>query len=200
MAHYDIQIFLYIMFQIYKGKQKNNINTYFVNACVPDGPGNVAIKGPSVFVTNGSRVMTLTCEASDVYPPPGYVWSGDVPCSSSLGNVCTLMPKGSHHHGKKVKCTAASSIFVIRPVVVTEEYSLNLQCKFWIYIYIKHVHSKCFFLCTHTLHHSLCLSHAYFFVSKLKNTFFLFLCFYIYCLFIQDNSFLHAPTHTYIDV
>ncbi|XP_025100356.1 uncharacterized protein LOC112567761 [Pomacea canaliculata] len=91
------------------------------------GPGNVTIKGPSVFVTNGSRVMTLTCEASDVYPPPDYVWSGDVPCRTILRNVCRLTPKGSHHHGMKVRCTATSSFFVSRPVVVTDEYSLNLQ-------------------------------------------------------------------------
>ncbi|KAK7106352.1 uncharacterized protein [Littorina saxatilis] len=65
--------------------------------------------GPSTFVTNGSQTFNLTCNATDVYPPPKYRWSGIACENESSENVCTFRPNPVTDDQKNVTCTAVGS-------------------------------------------------------------------------------------------
>nr|KAG5701068.1 hypothetical protein BaRGS_008789 [Batillaria attramentaria] len=59
-----------------------------------DGPGSVEIAGPEgEFVTDGSRDLTLECQARDVYPEPEYLWQHTTCINTTAnGRICTIHP------------------------------------------------------------------------------------------------------------
>ncbi|XP_025100363.1 uncharacterized protein LOC112567765 [Pomacea canaliculata] len=74
------------------------------------GPANVTIEGPSTFVTDGLKPMTLKCNATDVYPSPVYTWDNIYCDSTNKKDVCTFSPKGERDNGKEVVCTVTNGI------------------------------------------------------------------------------------------
>ncbi|XP_070202735.1 uncharacterized protein, partial [Littorina saxatilis] len=73
-------------------------------------PSDIQLRvGPSDFVSNGLQAFTLTCNATDIYPPPTYIWSG-VTCDKQIPeNTCTFTPDPSDYDQKYVTCAASTS-------------------------------------------------------------------------------------------
>ncbi|KAK7479042.1 hypothetical protein BaRGS_00029712, partial [Batillaria attramentaria] len=68
----------------------------------------VRLTGPASFVTDGTKPLTLACEAGDVNPPPTYTWRG-VNCENGpTGSTCVLTPK-HWQDGKDVECRFSCS-------------------------------------------------------------------------------------------
>ncbi|KAK7479037.1 hypothetical protein BaRGS_00029707 [Batillaria attramentaria] len=62
--------------------------------CHSDGPSgsNVKVTGPSSFLTNGVKRMTLTCETGEVNPVPKFKWKGAVCENGNEDSKCTFSP------------------------------------------------------------------------------------------------------------
>ncbi|XP_070201134.1 uncharacterized protein [Littorina saxatilis] len=71
--------------------------------------------GPSRFDTNGSRTFSLTCQATEVYPPPEYRWSGITCENTNPQNVCVFTPNPARDHLRNVTCTSVASYKSQRP-------------------------------------------------------------------------------------
>lgn len=90
----------------------------------------MTIEGPSTFVTDGRKSMTLKCHATDVYPSPVYTWD-NIHCDSTNKNdVCTFSPKGERDNGKEVVCTVTNGLSTTKA-----RYRLDLRCKFLVYLF-----------------------------------------------------------------
>ncbi|XP_070202548.1 uncharacterized protein [Littorina saxatilis] len=64
--------------------------------------------GPSYVVSNGSQPVTLTCNATNVYPTPRYTWRGVTCEKQSPPNTCTFTPDPVSDDLRNVTCTAVS--------------------------------------------------------------------------------------------
>ncbi|KAK7479032.1 hypothetical protein BaRGS_00029702 [Batillaria attramentaria] len=72
------------------------------------GPSDIYISGPSEFVSDGTRKMTLTCETGDVNPAPMYKWIGVTCDTGNTYRTCSYTPKPDVHNGKTVTCKAVN--------------------------------------------------------------------------------------------
>ncbi|KAK7106684.1 uncharacterized protein [Littorina saxatilis] len=81
-----------------------SIRTGFADGSPDDG---VDLTGPSPFITDGNRNLTLTCQANASYPQPSYGWP-DRNCSGNT-NTCTWTPK-IENDGTHVMCTAIVTV------------------------------------------------------------------------------------------
>ncbi|KAK7497418.1 hypothetical protein BaRGS_00011260, partial [Batillaria attramentaria] len=93
-----------------------------------DGPTqeHMTIEGQAAFITNGTKTLTLTCKATDVYPPPLYNWLDALCQPNSNGNTCSFKPKPPDHDGKAVRCRASDTFRDETQSAVTD-YTLSLK-------------------------------------------------------------------------
>ncbi|KAK7106340.1 hypothetical protein V1264_017606 [Littorina saxatilis] len=74
------------------------------------GPSNEHLTlGPADLITNGSHSLSLTCNATYVYPTPDYLWSGITCDNGTADNVCVFTPDPTTDDLNDVTCTAVGS-------------------------------------------------------------------------------------------
>ncbi|KAK7106672.1 B-cell receptor CD22-like [Littorina saxatilis] len=74
----------------------------------------------SSLITDGTKKLTLTCEANHTYPTPHYSWGGL--CASNTDS-CTCQPR-LNQDGSKVFCTAINSVTELHS---TTSYTITLR-------------------------------------------------------------------------
>ncbi|XP_025103038.1 uncharacterized protein LOC112569462 isoform X2 [Pomacea canaliculata] len=89
-------------------KQSRTANFTLQVAYGPDDH-HTSIHGPDPFITDGTKSLRLTCEATEVNPVPMYTWDG-VTCTNNdtMQGLCVMKPQPPWDDGKEVECTARS--------------------------------------------------------------------------------------------
>lgn len=109
--------------------------SYHFNYVNADGPSNEHLAlGPSNLITNGSQSFSLTCNATNVYPTPDYLWSGITCDNGTADNVCVFTPDPTTDDLNNVTCTAVGSygggIYWPTPLQASKTIQLNVSCEF----------------------------------------------------------------------
>ncbi|KAK7106289.1 hypothetical protein V1264_017558 [Littorina saxatilis] len=138
-------------FLILRNVQRADNGTQYTCVVTADGVGEKAVYtlrvgygpfddhmsvGPSYVVSNGSQPVTLTCNATNVYPTPRYTWRGVTCEKQSPPNTCTFTPDPASDDLRNVTCTAvsrAASDYVYLdykpPKSASRPLELNFVCK-----------------------------------------------------------------------
>ncbi|KAK7497431.1 hypothetical protein BaRGS_00011273, partial [Batillaria attramentaria] len=93
-----------------------------------NGPSenNVFIVGNSTLITDGSRLLNLTCVAREVNPVPVYSWLDPVCQANSQGGTCSFTPQIPWDDRQTVRCRVADD-FRVTPQVVVKELTVDLK-------------------------------------------------------------------------
>ncbi|KAK7488869.1 hypothetical protein BaRGS_00019826, partial [Batillaria attramentaria] len=88
----------------------------------------VEIAGPEgEFVTDGSRDLTLECQARDVYPEPEYLWQHTTCINTTAnGRICTIHPVPDDD-GADITCIAEVDLDGYGPYSAFAIYKLNVS-------------------------------------------------------------------------
>ncbi|KAK7488000.1 hypothetical protein BaRGS_00020745, partial [Batillaria attramentaria] len=89
----------------------------------------VTILGPDVFPTDGSKNLTLTCEATEVNPIPEFSWSGAICDEGNNGRTCTFRPEAPGDDGKRVSCRVTNRNTTPNPTIGETLFSVNVTFK-----------------------------------------------------------------------
>ncbi|KAK7479025.1 hypothetical protein BaRGS_00029695, partial [Batillaria attramentaria] len=109
-------------------KWKNLSYTVVYTLQVAYGPADAAmyIDGPSYFVTDGSKPLTLTCLVYEVNPEPIVTWLSQ-PCNDGREQkTCTFIPDVLMHDCTTITCRALNSV-TQRIAVGTASFTLHLK-------------------------------------------------------------------------
>lgn len=94
---------------------RNSTVDYTMQVAYGPGTNDVKVSGPSPFITDGSRQVNFTCEASNTYPKAAYAFLlssnvGTMYCQSNpTPDTCVFTPK-PEHNALRVICTATNTV------------------------------------------------------------------------------------------
>ncbi|XP_025102009.1 uncharacterized protein LOC112568757 isoform X1 [Pomacea canaliculata] len=80
--------------------------SYTLQVAYGPDDSHTIIRGPKTFITDGTKSLILTCMATEVNPPPTYIWDAALCKEDRKAGTCTLTPDPQFDDNQQITCTA----------------------------------------------------------------------------------------------